>query len=173
MSWKYAALAALISCGLSGSVHAGVLQKPTDNTGSGGSDLTGYFVKYIFSGVIDVDGEAAVTIHCTNVGSVDTTMAVEIFDEPGDFVGDASTSILIEESKTISTNGTFYGEVPMDIIGSNRIGSGRVLTPDKKASLLCGAYVTEPSAGGAPPAFMSTIPMVPIGKAPKPKISKN
>lgn len=161
----------VLLCGfLTGPAHAGVLQPPSDNTGFGGVDLSGYQVVYLFTGSINFTGLAAITVHCTNVGKEDTLVAVEYFDRDGDFLGDVLVSIAVEQSRTISSASTFYQETVSTLGSSNEVGSGRILVADKDASLLCAAQVIEPGNIATVPSFVSDLPLLPVSKPPKVKI---
>ena len=145
--------------GIAGASGSGQINKAdTDLTVEGLSTL------YRFSGVSD-DGEQgstnrrkATSVHCTNIGSTDTQVEVQVFQYNGTDVFTGTVTMPPNRTFTFSTQNTaiYFEDIVLGgVPGTDAIyqGSGRVLSSNP--GVICTAQVLDPL--NVPPVFVSNI----------------
>ncbi len=154
----------------------GVLDAP-DDSGPSTTDFTGFTTVYLFLGAwSDLGDDIATVVYCLNVGQVDTTVGVQLFDTGGsvpaspDMEGDmfipagGARSLESIESANFANFGNL---VAVANPGPELVG--RVLVNEKKAKVICRATVVDAAAGGD---MARELTMISIKKESKPKLAK-
>jgi hypothetical protein len=136
----------------------GEVESQDEISGQGLSDPppSGWEVLYMFTGAVD-NANATTVIHCTNFGSVNAEVKVEIFNYYDTSTTSATISIRSDETKTFSTRSTaiYEEDAVLPSIAPIDQGSGRVLSPE--SDIICTAQVLDPTNN--PPEYMVNLQM--------------
>jgi hypothetical protein len=128
-------------------------EEPGGVSGLGLSDPppAGFTVLYMFTGAKDTQSlganTAATSIHCTNYGSISTTVRVEISDKDNAPTASASLTLNTSQTGTFSSQNTaiyFEDAPPMNFSDDVNQGSGRILINNSTAKIICTAQVLDP-----------------------------
>lgn len=121
----------------------------------------GFSVLYIFTGANNdsdssngVGDQLATSIHCTNYDTQAITLTLQFFSTSGATVDSFSDSLTSNQTRTYSTQNTFFNETPLSTNYFEQ-GSGRILATSSK--LICTAQLLEP--GSTIPSFMVKLPL--------------